>query len=185
MRIFIKQFFESIKYLYVFDLIIFIVFISLKTIDPLNREMQVYLAILIIRKFMFELRFSKQIEIIFFLSGSKINKLVFLNFILNNFLFLIITGFMILLEVTTFELFLDNIIILNILFCISVGLRFYINNLNINNHFLKEFIVIFVYFLLFGFFNINLKYSFSIAVVAYLYLFIFDIKTLKYNDLTS
>jgi len=185
MRIFIKQFFESIKYLYVFDLILFIVFINLKTIDPLSREMHVYLAILIIRKFMFELRFTKQIEIIYFLSGTKISKLVFLNFILNNFIFLIITGFMILLKETTIELFADNIIILNILFSLSVGLRFYINNLNIKNHFFKEFIVIFVYFLLFGFFYINLKYSLIIVVVAYLYLFIFDIKTLKYNDLTS
>jgi len=118
MRGYLQLFRRDLLNLSYIDIIIFSIFINLNTHHYFNREIQLVLAILIIKKSLIKHIYTDSIKILFFLAGSKTKIIILLNLIFNQLIYLFIAFLMYFLKVTTFHLVITNFIVFSLILCI-------------------------------------------------------------------
>jgi len=170
----------------ILDIIFFSLFININYFFSLSEIVKIYISVYIIHKTILNYSYTKFIELVFFISGTKVKKLVLINFFMNNFFFLIISLFLGILKITTFQVISKNFFILNSLMVISFFLKFIISFQNINNSFFRKILITILFYFLFGiitiFLNFPLLGSFIVLIIFALLINYFN-RTLNLNDI--
>ena len=165
------------------DIIVFSVFINLNLSDYFIREIQLLIAIFIIRKILIKHIYTDKIKTLLFISGFKIKKVILLNLIFNNLTFISISVIMFFFKLLNTFIFIENLIILNLLICVSFFIKYILPLNNIKDSFLKNFVESIIYFTFFSISFFGNTTSLFTIFSFYIFVFIFYNRTLNYYDI--
>lgn len=183
MKGYLTFFWKEFQNLNSIDILIFSILINLNNFDYFSREIQVLFAIFIIRKSLIAHIHTNSIQIMFFLSGVKTRKLIFLNLIYHHLIYLPIAFLMLFLKFTSIHFFIENLIVFNLAICISALLKFTIPFYKIEEVFLRKMLQTIIYFTFFGLFFYSLKLSLMVILLFYTLIINYFNRTLNYDDI--
>lgn len=186
MMLYIKLIKNHVLKLDAIDIIVFSVLINLNFYILLKREFQVFICILILRRYLLKHSITKYLESIIFISGRKLRFIVFLNLIINNLIFILISLFMWLIDLVSSNYFIENIMILNALITISVFIKYSFPYRFINSYFILNILQQIIYFVtFFVFYYLPIEYQLVMSFFLYFYLFKTTNRTLIYDDINK
>lgn len=183
MKGYLVLFFKEMIKLNSIDILIFCFLINLNISSYLIREIQILFAALIIRKVLIDHIHTKSIKSVLFLSGTKTNKVIALNFLFNHSIFVLISVIMLLLKITTVDYILENLIILNLLISISAIIKFLIPFYLIEDSFFRNLSQTFIYVTFFGLFFLGQSISLTFILTSYALIYYFLNRTINYYDI--
>jgi len=182
---YIKLFKINIVHLNIIDILIFSVFVNLNYFDSVPEILRLLIAIFIIRKSLMSNIYTRFLENIIFISGTKIKKLVLLNFGINNLFFLTIAALLFFLKLSFLGVIVKNLFILNALICISFLLTFVMPFQEIKKPLFRSSVSVLSYYLLFSFLSVGMIYPLIslclILGIFFLFIHYFN-RTLCYDD---
>lgn len=173
------------------DLFLFstIVNINISNFLHLPRTVIILIGTILIKKSISDYNLTIAVENVFFITGTKIKKLVLVNFYLNNFIFIIISMTLLFFNLSSFGIILENFYVLNLLMCITFLLKFAFPFVEITkSFFLLRIIKSVIYYSLFSLFLIGISYSLSstfFMVSIFYFLINYFNRTLNYYDINQ
>jgi hypothetical protein len=183
MRGYLSLFWNELIKLNSIDVLFFSILINLNLPNYFTREIQIVLAIFIIKKALIEHIQTDTIKTLLFLAGVKARKVVLLNLIFSHFIFIAISIIMLFFKITAIHLVIENLIILNFLICLSATIKYIIPLYKIEDFFMKKLFQSIIYFVFFGLVFLNQILSLVIIFLFYTYLIRFFNRTLNYYDI--
>lgn len=184
MGLFYNLFSVKLKIANSIDIIAFSFLINMSNINFLSQWIFITVSAIIIRKSLLNNIHTTTVESVMYLAGCKIYKILFINIIYNNFLYLVIGILLISSQLLGFKKFLSNFIILNLLITTSFLIRYIIP---LYFFFRPTIISIIANLIYFGMFTIISITSENIKVVILLSSFLIISKTLNralnYDDI--
>jgi hypothetical protein len=180
----------NLFYLKGIDVVLFCFFINLKEVFFFPRLMQIVLSVLLIKKTLVNFKHTSDLEMVYFISGAKIKKMVLFNMFVNFFYFSIVSSFLLFVELTTLDLILENVFVLTALTCNAFLVKYVIPFEKVEELLgVKDMIISIVFYSLVTLINIGISFppviSIIITIIIFSYLITYYNRSLNYGDITQ